>query len=542
MELDPVRILLVDDRLDGLITMEAVLRAPNYILVKAQSGVEALAHLKEQDFAVILLDVQMPGMDGFQTAAKIKDIPRARGTPIIFVTAINKDPFYIYQGYHAGAVDYIFKPFEPYVLQSKVAVFADLYQQKIQIQKQADEIQIKEAELSQARKLEVVGRLAGGVAHDFNNLVTGILGLSHDVWMSLEPEDPRRSDLDEIIKAANRAFSLTKQLLAFGRRQMISPQIVDINVVILDINKMLRRLIGEDIDIKTRLNSRMSMVRVDPVQLEQIILNLALNARDAMPHGGTLTLTTSNYEVSESTSHAELLPGHYVVLQIADTGCGMDAEVLSHIFEPFFSTKDKDKGTGLGLATVYGIVKQNRGHITVQSDKNKGTTFEIALPYISGLRAIEGQKAPKEQTSGTETILVVEDEEIVRRVTVRALRKSGYEVFEAQDPQTALSWFENFDRPLHLLITDVVMPKMNGRELASTIVERRPQTAVLYMSGYSEDLVVHRGIVDPGIHFIEKSFSTQTLVRKVREVLDSCFPKNDRPARSEDPALSRSPS
>ncbi len=347
--LERVNLLVVDDRPDGLLTIDAVLQCPQYNLVKVSSGKEALLQLQKDDFAAILLDVQMPVMDGFQTAAKIKEIPRARNTPILFITAIHKDPFYIYQGYHMGAVDYIFKPFDPAILRSKVAVFVDLFRQQQQIKRQAQDLHRKEQELFQSQKLEAVGRLAGGVAHDFNNLITGIVGLSHDVAESLDAQDPRREDMEEIIKASNRALALTKQLLAFGRRQIMSPKVLDLNGIITDMTRMLQRLIAEDIELVTMLSENLRTVRMDYGQVEQIIMNLVLNARDAMPGGGKITITTDNIDVEQGNTNGlkHMTPGSYVRIEISDTGCGMNSHTLDHIFEPYYTTKEKDKGTGL---------------------------------------------------------------------------------------------------------------------------------------------------------------------------------------------------
>jgi two-component system cell cycle sensor histidine kinase/response regulator CckA len=526
-----VNILVVDDRPDGLLTIEAVLQSPDLNLVKCSSGKEALQQLQKDDFAVILLDVQMPVMDGFQTAAKIKEIPRAHNVPIVFITAIHKDPFYIYQGYHMGAVDYIFKPFDPAILRSKVGVFVEMFRQQQQIRRQALEIQQKEQELAQAQKLEAVGRLAGGVAHDFNNLITGVLGLSHDVESTLHPGDARKDDMQEIIKASNRALALTKQLLAFGRRQISSPRILDINSIILDMSKMLQRLITEDIQLTTELSPALRTVMMDHGQVEQILMNIVLNARDAMPKGGAITIRTKNEDVhasQESNGNGHKAgdsncppTGAYAIIEIIDTGVGMDTTTLNHIFEPYYTTKDKDKGTGLGLATVYGVIMQCGGHITVQSKLGEGTRFKIYLPFVAGIATEENISVSCEnERGGQETILVVEDEGIVRQVATRMLRKRGYTVLEAPNADGALEIVSHYREPIHLLITDVVMPGMNGRELAEKLLTQRPDLAVLYMSGYSEDIVMHRGILEPGLAFIEKSFTGPMLLQKVRDVLD----------------------
>jgi two-component system cell cycle sensor histidine kinase/response regulator CckA len=371
-----VNILLVDDRPDGLLALEAVLDSPDYNLIKADSGEKALLQLVDHEFAVILLDAQMPKMDGFQTASLIKKNAARKDIPIIFVTAIHKDTFYVYQGYKAGAVDYISKPFDPHILRSKVAVFAELFRRNMKIRQAQEELRKKDEELFQARKLEAIGRLAGGVAHDFNNIVTGILGISEELRETFEQGDHRRDDLSEIIKASQRAFSLTRQLLAYARRQVISPEVLDLNSVVLEMLVMLGRLLGEDIRVDTILDPALGAVKADRTYLEQVLVNLGLNARDAMKGGGTITIKTANIDLSEETSPSgsvQLPPGPYVLLTVSDTGCGMDRDVLEHIFEPFFTTKEVGKGTGLGLATVYGIVKQNGGDIAVRSELQSGT-------------------------------------------------------------------------------------------------------------------------------------------------------------------------
>ena len=514
---EKVNILIVDDRSDGLLAMEAVLSDPQYNIVTASSGPEALAHLQGQRFAVILLDVQMPQMNGFETAAIIKRRPESRDIPIIFVTAINKDIAYIYQGYEAGAVDYLFKPFDADILRSKVAVFAKLYRKTRIIEQQAEA-------LHQARKLEAVGRLAGGVAHDFNNLITGIIGIAEELKNQMPPGNVHRADVDEIIRASNRAFDLTKQLLASGRRQMMSPRILNINDIISEMNRMLARLIGEDIQLTTDFARDLANVKADPSQIEQIVMNLLINARDAMPKGGTVTVRTENiwFDARHRRFSSQARAGHYIALEVSDSGSGMDEETLAHIFEPFFSTKEMNRGTGLGLATVYGIVKQNNGEIFVDSEPGKGTTFTIFLPQAEEkeLIVIEKNGSTADASTGSETILVVEDEEIVRRVVRNLLQKRGYRVIEARHGTEALQVACDHEGPLDMIVTDVVMPGLNGRQVVDALKSRFPTIAVLYMSGFTEEIINHRGILEPGIFFIEKSAVGRGLCKKVREILD----------------------
>lgn len=381
-----------------------------------------------------------------------------------------------------------------------------------------------EDELSQSRKLEAVGRLAGGVAHDFNNLMTGILCVSDEILVEKGLRERVRDDVQEIAKAAARAAALTKQLLAFGRRQVAAPQRVDLNHVIGDMQTMLRRLIGEDIDLSFSPGPDLGAVQIDPGQVEQVLMNLVMNARDAMPNGGKITIKSEQIVYAEGTRerHVEITPGRYAHLSIADTGTGMTAETQAHAFEPFFTTKGLDKGTGLGLATVYGIVKQNGGHIYFESGDGTGTTFDIYLPSVEApVDRPNGAARPEPQPSnGTETVLVVEDEPIVRRVASRALASRGYRVLVASEAHEALQIAEAYDGRIDLLLTDVVMPGMNGRQLAERLSTVRPEMKVLFMSGYSEDVIVKRGVLAPGINFIEKTFTSTTLSERVRDVLD----------------------
>lgn len=380
-----------------------------------------------------------------------------------------------------------------------------------------------EEQLRQAQKMEAVGRLAGGVAHDFNNLLTAINGYSELVLNRLGHNDPIRKDIEEIKKAGERAATLTCQLLAFGRKQVLQPRVLDLNAVVIDMEKMLLRLISEDIELKAQLEPELGHVKADPGQLEQIIVNLVVNARDAMPRGGTLALTTKNVTVDKSFAarHVGMSPGRYVRLSVCDTGYGMDAETKSHLFEPFFTTKTKGKGTGLGLSTVYGIVKQSNGYIHVTSEIGIGTTFDVYLPSVEWREAKkESEGGLKEQPDGLETILLVEDEEMIRTLGIEILQMKGYTVLAAFDGAEALAISERYEGPIHLLLTDVVMPQMGGRELAERLTKMRPETKVIYMSGYTDDAIVHYGVRETGIAFLQKPFKPDALTQKVREVLD----------------------
>ena len=378
-----------------------------------------------------------------------------------------------------------------------------------------------EGQLLQAQKMEAVGRLAGGVAHDFNNLLTVILSYSDLLLEDLPPEIPDRADVAEIRKAAVAASSLTRQLLAFSRQQVLEPRVLDVNTVVASTEKLLTRLLGEDVSLTTTLAAALGAVKVDPGQLEQIIMNLAVNARDAMPRGGRLSIETANVEMDESYVHGHPLarPGHYVMLAVSDTGTGMDAATQARIFEPFFTTKEAGKGTGLGLATVYGIVRQSSGFIWVYSEPGHGTSFKIYLPRVDEPVSPAGAPAPQ-VVGGSETVLVVEDVAAVRAVTRQMLERQGYCVLEAANGATALSLARQHQSAIHLLVTDVVMPEVSGRELADQLVQLRPDMKVLFMSGYTDDAVVRHGILQEGIAYLQKPFTPDTLARKVRAVLD----------------------
>jgi len=383
-----------------------------------------------------------------------------------------------------------------------------------------------EHQLRQSQKMEAVGRLAGGIAHDFNNLLMVILGYSEFLLERLGAEPHLRGPAQEISSAAERASSLTRQLLAFSRKQMLAPRVVNLNDVATENIKMLTRMIGEDIDLVMVPAPGLWAVRADAGQIDQVIMNLAVNARDAMPSGGKLTLETSNVTLDEEYArfHAPLRPGEYVMMAISDTGAGMDSETQSHIFEPFFTTKGT-KGTGLGLSMVYGIVKQSGGYIWVFSEVDKGTTFKIYLPRVSSTGEPAAQIAApidyRKVEPGTETILLVEDEANLRYLARQYLEKQGYKVIEAADGAVAMQIAVAHEATIHLLLTDVIMPGMNGRELAQRISEIRPNAKILYMSGYTENVIGHDGTLDAGVRLLQKPFNLRDLKSKVREVLDA---------------------
>lgn len=381
-----------------------------------------------------------------------------------------------------------------------------------------------EEQLRQSHKMEAVGRLAGGVAHDFNNLLTAINGYSDLLISRLDHSDPMLTGLQEIRQAGERAAALTRQLLAFSRKQVIHPRVVDLNQVITDSSGMLRRLIREDIDLKLDLSPAIGRIKADPVQIEQVLMNLSVNARDAMPEGGKLVIETSQTLLDQPyiDNHIGAVAGPYVMLAVSDTGIGMNREVQSHLFEPFFTTKEPGRGTGLGLASVHGIVIQSGGHITVHTEPGKGSSFKVYFPCAEGdaeANLIEREHAALDR--GTETVLLVEDEPLVRNLATITLRGQGYTVIEAEDGEVALRLLErDSESAIELLLTDVVMPKVNGRELAGRARSARPHLKVIYMSGYTDDAILHDRISDHDIHFLQKPFSPTTLLRKVREALD----------------------
>jgi CheY-like chemotaxis protein len=371
--------------------------------------------------------------------------------------------------------------------------------------------------------MESIGALAGGVAHDFNNLLTVITGFSEILLGQLNANDPSRELVSEIRQAGDRAAALTRQLLAFSRKQLLAPKIIDLNLLLRETEKMLRRLIGEDIELETRLAAELGCVRADPGQLEQALLNLVVNARDAMPTGGHLTIATSNVELQSpfSRQHPEAPSGPFVMLVVSDTGCGMAEAVRAQIFEPFFTTKEIGKGTGLGLATVYGIVKQSGGHIEVHSEVGRGTVFQIYLPRVPDAeRPRHSLGGPTTLDQGSETILLVEDEASVRVTARHVLSASGYAVLEAADGEAALQICQQHAEAIHLLLTDVVMPKMGGRQLADLLQPLRPDMKVLFLSGYTDDALVRHGVQESHMAFLQKPFTPAALARKVREVLD----------------------
>jgi two-component system cell cycle sensor histidine kinase/response regulator CckA len=378
-----------------------------------------------------------------------------------------------------------------------------------------------ETRVQQTQRLEAIGRLAGGIAHDFNNILSAIHGFASIVQGELPDRDPMRADVQEILKAVERASTLTRQLLAFGRRQVLQPKVIEVSAYVRDLERMLHRIVGEDVEITLRLDETGVTAKADPSQLEQVLINLVVNARDAMPTGGRLTIETANVMVRPGQS-AELPAGVYAVMTVGDTGVGMSKAVMDHIFEPFFTTKESGQGSGLGLATVFGIVKQSGGHILIDSEPGQGSRFRIYFPSTAERPVRTAVPTPPRLTiGGAETILLVEDEPAVRTFLARALRQQGYQVLDAGNGGEALLISEQHDGQIHLLLTDVIMPRVSGKQLAERLRRARAELRILYMSGYAEEIIAPHGVLEDGTAFIEKPLTAEALGRKIRQVLEA---------------------
>jgi two-component system cell cycle sensor histidine kinase/response regulator CckA len=647
-------ILIVDDTPANLDLLTRMLRQQAYTVHAASEGALALRFLRSTLPDLVLLDVVMPGMDGYQVCERLKADERTAAIPVIFISSAD-DVIDKVRAFSGGAVDYIVKPFQPEEVLARIETHLSLRDLRLDLEARvrqrtaqlraseeaarssAEEIsnlynhapcgyhsldergtvvRINDTELAwlgytrqevlgklrmadlvaqedrarfeahlaatkggaevhdleydivrkdgttisvllnarpvtdaagrflmtsatltnivarksleeqlrQAQKMEAIGRLAGGIAHDFNNLLTVILGYSQLALAGTARHDPLHEQLDEIRKAGQRASALTNQLLAFSRRQILRPRVLDLNAVVAEMDRMLRRLIGEHIELLTVPDPALGRVRADPGQIEQVIMNLAVNSRDAMSGGGKLTIETRNVEVDDhyTRGHPTVIPGPYVMLAISDTGEGIDEEIKAQIFEPFFTTKGSGQGTGLGLSTVYGIVNQSGGYIWVYTERGRGTSFKIYLPRVEDQVAVpEAEEEPPVVARGTETILLVEDEEMVRTLTREILRAAGYTVLEASGAGEALLRCDTHEGRIDLMITDVVMPQISGPELAARVAERRPEARVLYMSGYTENAIVHQGALAAGTAFLQKPFRPEDLLGRARQVLDA---------------------
>ncbi len=553
-------LLVVDDNPANLSVLAEYLEAIGFEVLTARTGEMALERARLARPDLILLDVLLPGINGFETCRALKADADTAAIPVIFMTVLTETEHKL-RAFEAGAVDYITKPFQKEEVLARVTTQLHLrnlterleqtvaertrnlemanrqLQQEIaerrrtEIALQASNRQLAEAlnqlqqtqrQLVQQERLAAVGQLAGGIAHDFNNILVPIIGYAELGLMELSPDDPLYPDLQRINEAALRAASLIRQILAFSRKQVLEMRPLDLNEVVVEFKKMLQRIIGEDINLKTILAPALPPVQADPAQIEQILMNLAVNARDAMPQGGKLTIETGSVILDEEYAHKHIgaLAGPHVLLAVSDTGVGMDAAIRERIFEPFFTTKPPGKGTGLGLATVFGIVKQHGGNIWVYSEPGQGTTFKVYLPQLQDViqPGVTAAKLPV-STYGSETVLMVEDEALVRALAVRTLAAHGYRVLEATGPAEGLQIAAEHSGTIHLLLTDVVMPQLNGRQLYEKVAALHPETKVLFMSGYTDNVIIHHGMLDEGTNFLQKPFTVQGFIQKIREVL-----------------------
>src|SRR6266576_1380444 len=520
----PLRALIVDDSENDVLVLVRLLRKAGYELAfeRVCTAPAMKSALQRQAWDVVISDYEMPNFGGFEALQLLQE--SGQDLPFILVSAVVSEETAV-AAMKAGAYDYIMK--------RKLARLAPAIERELReaqtraARKTAEEaLRKSEAQLRQAQKIEAVGRLAAGVAHDFNNILTVITGHSELLLAQLGADDPRRKNAEQIEKAACFAAALTRQLLTFSHKQVIEPRVLNLNTVVLSIEKMLRRLIGEHIEFCTVLDPMAGHIKADPSQIEQVIMNLAVNARDAMATLGKLTITTANTTLGEEhlKNFPELSAGDYVMLAIVDTGTGMSEDVKGHLFEPFFTNKPEGKGTGLVLATCFGIVKQNSGHINVYSELGSGTAFKIYFPRVqSALEQARVRTTPAEVAGGKETVLLVEDEPAVRELAAFTLREKGYTVLEAVNGEEGLRTARWHDGKIDLVLTDVIMPVMGGKEMADALHSSHPNTKVLFTTGYTEDAIGHHGVLRPGIVFLQKPYVTATLARKVREVLDQDF-------------------
>jgi two-component system, cell cycle sensor histidine kinase and response regulator CckA len=504
----PLRVLLLEDRPSDARLVLHELKAAGFTAdcERVDCQADFVARLGAP-WDVILADYSLPQFDAPSALRIVRE--RNLDTPFIIVSGTIGEELAV-AAMKEGAADYLLK--------DRLSRLGPAIRQAI------EQRQLR-TELRQAQRMEAIGRLAGGVAHDFNNLLTIMLGYSDVAIEQLRQGDPLREIIEEIRKAAIRATALTRQLLAFSRKQVLRPAVLDLNGLITDLEKMLGRLIGEDIKLVVQPADELWPVLADPGQVEQVLLNLAVNARDAMPQGGTLRIETANAQNGGAPSRQPSTSAReFVLLTVSDTGLGMSRETLAHIFEPFFTTKGPDKGTGLGLATVYGIVKQSGGHVAVDSELGHGTVFKVYLPRHQKPVALESDLDANANLQGEETILLVEDDEAVRTLAKTALERLGYIVLVAADGEEALRLAQQNNEHIHLLATDVIMPYVGGHELAQRLTARRPTMKVLYLSGYMDDAVVRQGLVHNRVPFLQKPYTPQSLVSKVREVLDAKTP------------------
>ncbi len=508
-----LRLLLLEDSAADAELVERELRKAgiNFVSRRTLTREEFERELDEFQPDAILADYSLPSFDGLAAL----EIARSRRGDIPFLLvsgSLGEDR--AVEALKAGATDYLVK--------GHLTRLAPALLRALQDNEERAGRRDLERQLQQAQKMEAIGQLAGGIAHDFNNLLTAIIGYSELILVRLPEDDPTVADVREIKGAGERAATLTRQLLAFSRKQIVDPRVLDLNAVVANMEKLLRRVIGEDIELRTVLAADLGRVKIDPGQVEQVVMNLAVNARDAMPRGGALVIETVNAELDEgyARTHVAVRPGPHVMLVVSDTGTGMDEATKARLFEPFFTTKTPGKGTGLGLATVYGIVKQAGGNIWVYSEPGHGTTFKVYLPRVDEAAEPLGLEPAGPPRGGFEVVLLVEDDAAVRALVREALGSYGYRVLEAADAEQALRLAEEHGAGIALLITDVVMPRTGGRELARRLTELRPDTKVLFLSGYTSDAILHHGILDRGVAFLQKPFTPEALARRVRQILD----------------------
>jgi signal transduction histidine kinase len=560
---DPINFLIVDDLEENLLSLEALLQRDGLAFLKARSGDQALEILLKHDVALALLDVQMPGMDGFQLAEFMRGNERARHIPIIFLTAGTADTQRRFRGYETGAVDFIQKPIEGHILRSKAAVFFDLHQQRRQIQVQRDALEAgakaladaanrledqvsertveleqalarlraetaereeAEASLRQIQKMEAVGQLTGGIAHDFNNMLTGIMG-SLDL-MRRRIAMRRFEDLDRYMTAASasaaRAAALTQRLLAFSRRQALAPRPVAINDLISSMSALIEQAIDETIDLNVVLAPDLPSGNIDPHQLENAILNLALNARDAMPGGGALTVQTGVVDLDNThvAWRPGLSPGRYLMVSVSDSGVGMAPELIEKAFDPFFTTKPLGQGTGLGLSMVYGFARQSGGTVIIHSQVGVGTSVELYLPTTEVRAPVQLEPVSCTPHGDGERVLVVEDDPAVRMLVREVLQELRYQPMEFADPLEAVPYLAS-DARIDLMISDVGLPGMNGRELAETARAHRPDMPILFITGYAENAAIRAGFLSSNMAMVTKPFSLDELAAKVSQMIVS---------------------
>ncbi len=509
-----LRVLLVeDDANDAALLLRELKRLGYDTTWERVETREAMGLALERDWDLIVSDYSLPRFDALDAL----DLCRERGIdlPFIIVSGTIEEEEAV-ESMRLGAHDFITK--------GRLARLGPAIVRGLRERAERRALKRAEERLRQGQKMEAIGQLAGGVAHDFNNLLTVIAGYSDFALGRVGDDREMRAELQQIKDAGERARMLTRQLLAFSRKQVLQPAPVNMNTAVTEMGRMLRRLIGEDVELALDLESSLNHVMADPGQIEQVVVNLAVNARDAMPEGGRLLIRTANVEIDGAyeSGHAGAKAGAHVLLEMTDTGCGMDAETREHLFEPFFTTKEEGKGTGLGLATVYGIVQQSGGWIEVHSAPKLGATFCVFLPRLAVVpKALDHTRKPNDARGGSETLLLVEDDDKVRKLAAAILRLKGYLVLEAASPEVAVEVCRAPELEIDLVLTDVVMPKMSGSKLVQALLAERPALKVLYMSGYNEDAIVRHGVSDEGIAFLPKPFTPDQLARKVRETLDA---------------------